>query len=76
MAVPTKLTHPGSPLADCLRKTAFASKKEAKTAAARRTGPTEVYECAWPNPDGTPGTHWHYSRRRRNRSAPFGNAPA
>lgn len=64
MPVPTRPTH-GGPQSDCLRKTEFRTKKAAKQAAARRTGPTEVYECPWPNRNGSAGTHWHYAHRRK-----------
>lgn len=56
-------TH-DSPIEDCRRKRRYTTKRSAKLAAKGLPGEVNVYECPHPNPDGSPGTHWHCTRRR------------
>lgn len=69
MAAVTRPTHDGTSLETCKRKRSFSSRKTAKMAAKHLSAPSDVYECPFPNADGS--THWHLSRRsHRRREAP------
>lgn len=63
MSAVTRPTHSNTSLEVCRSKRRFSSRRTAKMAARHLSAPSDVYECPFPNPDGS--THWHISRRSK-----------